>query len=530
MRTGGYAVVQQALLVDAAAAVWQAANLARRRGHAQVTPLHVASAMLSSGGFLRAACLRSSSHCQSHPLRHEALQLCLDVALSRLPMAWPPGAPVITLSNALVAALKRAQAHERRGSADGSQRQPAGLAVKVGLEQLVVSILDDPTVDRAMREAGFSGSQVKANVAKVASSEQSDSAHGHRSDGITSPWLVSTKAMAGQSSSPGTVWDVLGRQVVVPDRSLALSLRCHSGDQACQAIPREGWPVFFGLTEVARTTASLPSLFHHQQDDIPTCCGTGLQPTCLQKKFVEVTSDNLKILCDVLERRVPWQKDIVPAIAATVLRCRSGMMRRRPASSMVWLLFRGKDVHGKKAMAQELAKLVFGSYTKFAFLNTGDTSSEAGDLALKRRKSPDVNNGYVGIRLFEEIIEDPHRVVFINDIDQLDHESETAIKNVIATGRIMGCNGLGVASMEDSIVVLSYEASESRPLASSSPPTKRRQIGGLDREEGGVKKQVESRRFLFDLNAHMDDVEEEEEKAVDIAGIMGVVDGVFHFD
>ncbi|KAK1628623.1 hypothetical protein QYE76_002938 [Lolium multiflorum] len=235
MRSAGYAVVQQALVEVAAAAVWQAANLARRRGHAQVTPLHVASTMLSTGGLLRAACLRSSSHSKSPALRPEALQFCLDVALSRLPMVWPPaaamftnhGAPVMALSNALVAALKRAQAHERRGSADGGQRQPGGLVVKVGLEQLVVSILDDPSVDRALREAGFSGTQVKANVRKEASSEHSDSVHSHRSDNIAaSPWPVSKKANAGQTS-PGTVWDVLHRPVVVPDRSLALILSCH---------------------------------------------------------------------------------------------------------------------------------------------------------------------------------------------------------------------------------------------------------------------------------------------------------------
>ncbi|XP_047050975.1 protein SMAX1-LIKE 3-like [Lolium rigidum] len=423
MRSAGYAVVQQAMVEVAAAAVWQAANLARRRGHAQVTPLHVASAMLSTGGLLRAACLRSSSHSKSPALRPEALQFCLDVALSRLPMVWPPaaamfrhhGAPVLALSNALVAALKRAQAHERRGSADGGQRQPGGLVVKVGLEQLVVSILDDPSVDRALREAGFSGHQVKAN------------------------------------------------------------------------------------------------------------------PTCLQQKFIELTSENLKILCDALERCVPWRKDIAPAIAATVLRCRSGMMR--PASSMAWLLFRGNDVNGKRAMAQELAKLVFGSYSEFTLINSADTSSNAGDRALKRRRSPDVGNGYVGIRLFEALIEEPHRVVFIDNIDQIDHESEIAIKNVIATGRVMGCNGAGIASLEDAIVVLSSEVSEPRSFASASPLTKRRRIGGLDPGEGAAERQVESHRFAFDLNAPMEDAEEQEEvNSVDSMGIMGVVDGVFHFD
>ncbi|CAN6228051.1 unnamed protein product [Urochloa humidicola] len=176
MRAGG-CTVQQSLTADAAAVVKQAVSLARRRGNAQVTPLHVASAMLAApAGLLRAACLRS----HSHPLQCKALELCFNVALNRLPASaagvaasspllglgghgghghhyYPP-----SLSNALVAAFKRAQAHQRRGSVE-SQQQPV-LAVKIELEQLVVSILDDPSVSRVMREAGFSSTQVKANV------------------------------------------------------------------------------------------------------------------------------------------------------------------------------------------------------------------------------------------------------------------------------------------------------------------------------------------------------------------------------
>jgi ATP-dependent Clp protease ATP-binding subunit ClpA len=169
MRAGG-CTVQQSLTANAATVVKQAVSLARRRGNAQVTPLHVASTMLAApGGLLRAACLRS----HSHPLQCKALELCFNVALNRLPAsAAVASSPLLgghghhyyppSLSNALVAAFKRAQAHQRRGSVE-SQQQPV-LAVKIELEQLVVSILDDPSVSRVMREAGFSSTQVKANV------------------------------------------------------------------------------------------------------------------------------------------------------------------------------------------------------------------------------------------------------------------------------------------------------------------------------------------------------------------------------
>ncbi|KAK8651449.1 hypothetical protein V6N13_141050 [Hibiscus sabdariffa] len=165
----GVCSVQQALTVEAASMVKQAVGLARRRGHAQVTPLHVASAMLmSSTGLLRRACLQS----HSHPLQFRALELCFNVALNRLPAST--SSPLLgphhhhpSLSNALVAAFKRAQAHQRRGSIE-NQQQPI-LALKIELEHLIISILDDPSVSRVMREAGFSSTQVKTKVEQTVS-------------------------------------------------------------------------------------------------------------------------------------------------------------------------------------------------------------------------------------------------------------------------------------------------------------------------------------------------------------------------
>ncbi|KAK7268075.1 hypothetical protein RIF29_20761 [Crotalaria pallida] len=165
--------MQQGLTAEAASIVKQAVTLAKRRGHAQVTPLHVASTMLSvTNGLLRTACLQS----HSHPLQCKALELCFNVALNRLPASTSSSPTMIainhhsqypSISNALVAAFKRAQAHQRRGSIE-NQQQPL-LAVKIELEQLIISILDDPSVSRVMREAGFSSTQVKSNVEQAVS-------------------------------------------------------------------------------------------------------------------------------------------------------------------------------------------------------------------------------------------------------------------------------------------------------------------------------------------------------------------------
>ncbi|CAK9150757.1 unnamed protein product [Ilex paraguariensis] len=192
MRTGGY-TVQHSLTSEAASTVKQAVNLARRRGHAQVTPLHVASAMLaSSTGLLRRACLQS----HSHPLQCKALELCFNVALNRLPTSassplFGPHSHLPSLSNALVAAFKRAQAHQRRGSIE-TQQQPI-LALKVELEQLIISILDDPSVSRVMREARFSSAQVKTNVEQAVSleiSSQSPPTSSHQSKESTKPLVL----------------------------------------------------------------------------------------------------------------------------------------------------------------------------------------------------------------------------------------------------------------------------------------------------------------------------------------------------
>lgn len=53
---------------------------------------------------------------------------------------------------------------------ENQQQQPI-LAVKIELEQLIISILDDPSVSRVMKEAGFSSPLVKAKVEQALSME-----------------------------------------------------------------------------------------------------------------------------------------------------------------------------------------------------------------------------------------------------------------------------------------------------------------------------------------------------------------------
>ncbi|CAH8322494.1 unnamed protein product [Eruca vesicaria subsp. sativa] len=200
MRTVAY-TVHQTLTPEAASVLKQSLTLARRRGHSQVTPLHVASTLLTStrSNLFRRACLKSHPFTSlgrhiAHPSLHcRALELCFNVALNRLPTNPNPLFQTQpSLSNALVAALKRAQAHQRRGCVEQQQQQSQQnqpfLAVKVELEQLVVSILDDPSVSRVMREAGLSSVSVKSNI-------EDDSS-------VVSPVFYGSSSSVGVFSSP----------------------------------------------------------------------------------------------------------------------------------------------------------------------------------------------------------------------------------------------------------------------------------------------------------------------------------------
>ncbi|KAI5002931.1 hypothetical protein ZWY2020_027581 [Hordeum vulgare] len=500
----------QALGEEAAGMVRQAVSLALRRGHAQVTPLHITSAMLSASTActLRAACVRS----QSHLLQHNALDLCLGLALDGLAVARPASAASCrcgdhvdppALSNAFVAALKRAHAQCRMRAVSGD---------KVELKQLVVSILDDPSVDRVMRAAGFSSSQVREAVISL--------------DVPRFPDRVFPNIRAGGQPSLQTVPEL--HLPVVPDVPEA------SECEASEAKSGARRPAFFGGTDVVPTTASLPPWLRRYKDT--TYCGTSVHAdaTCRRPKFTELTAQNLKILCDELELRFPWHRNIVPGISSMVLRCRSGVKRRRAGdkssssssrSMTTCLLFHGRDGGGKKAVARELARLVFGSHADFADLQLQgipDIPARSTKLALKRQRSPE-NDGGIGARLFEAILENPHRVLFIDGVDRLDRDSEMRIKDTIAGGTMVGGYNGDVVGLEDAIVVLSSDVLDS----SSSPRVKQ------NRKEGeATEMEVRSRRRLsWDLNAcGMCGEEEEGGGLADDDGILNAVDGVFLFN
>ncbi|KAJ0262408.1 hypothetical protein HA466_0053450 [Hirschfeldia incana] len=165
-------VAKQCLTTESSYALEEAVNVARRRGHSQTTSLHAVSALLSlPTSVLRDACARVRNSAYSPRLQFKALDLCLSVSLDRIQSGHhQPGSDDPPVSNSLMAAIKRSQAHQRRLPEsfrlyqEMSQSQNSLSCVKVELRQLIISILDDPVVSRVFGEAGFRSSEIKLSI------------------------------------------------------------------------------------------------------------------------------------------------------------------------------------------------------------------------------------------------------------------------------------------------------------------------------------------------------------------------------
>ncbi|KAJ7959642.1 Protein SMAX1-LIKE like [Quillaja saponaria] len=162
-------LARQCLTQEAAHVLDEAVSVARRRGHAQTTSLHAVSALLSiPTSILREACARARNSAYSHRFQFKALELCLSVSLDRVPSTQLADDPPV--SNSLMAAIKRSQANQRRQPENFhlyhqiSQQTSSVSCVKVELQHLILSILDDPVLSRVFGEAGFRSSEVKLAI------------------------------------------------------------------------------------------------------------------------------------------------------------------------------------------------------------------------------------------------------------------------------------------------------------------------------------------------------------------------------
>ncbi|KAF2296225.1 hypothetical protein GH714_036923 [Hevea brasiliensis] len=114
----------------------------------------------------------------AHALDEAALELCLSVSLDRVPASQLSDDPPV--SNSLMAAIKRSQANQRRQPENfhlyhqiSQQQSSTSMScIKVELQNLILSILDDPVVSRVFGEAGFRGSEIKLAIVRPLASFQ----------------------------------------------------------------------------------------------------------------------------------------------------------------------------------------------------------------------------------------------------------------------------------------------------------------------------------------------------------------------
>ncbi|KAJ6823980.1 chaperone protein ClpB1-like [Iris pallida] len=134
-----------------------AQELALTAGHAQITPLHLASALLSDpSGLFRQAVLSSSPNADS---TLASLDRVLDRSLKKLPSQSPPPDEV-PAATSLIKVLRRAQSSQK-------SRGDSHLAV----DSIILGLLEDPQVSDCLKEAGTSPSAVRVQVENLRGKE-----------------------------------------------------------------------------------------------------------------------------------------------------------------------------------------------------------------------------------------------------------------------------------------------------------------------------------------------------------------------
>lgn len=184
----------------------------------------------------------------------------------------------------------------------------------------------------------------------------------------------------------------------------------------------------------------------------------------------EMNAENLETLCNALRSKAPRQKDVIPEIAKAILKCRSGStprkLRNGNRKEETWLLFQGVDVEAKEKIGRELAKLVFGSQNNFVSISLSSFSSSSMEDLRKKKRRRDEDSWSYTQRLFEAVSCNPHRVFFVEDIEEADYLCQMSFKRAIEKGRLQSGSG-EEAFLRDAIVILSCERFSSRSRACS---------------------------------------------------------------
>jgi len=245
--------------------------------------------------------------------------------------------------------------------------------------------------------------------------------------------------------------------------------------------------------------------------------------------FKELNLENMRTLCNALEKKVPWQKDIIPEIASTVLQCRSGLVKRKgknndhDAKEETWLFFQGVDLEAKEKIAKELARLVFGSYNNFISISLSSfasTRADSSEESRNKRTRDEASCTYIE-RFGDAMSSNPHRVFLVEDIEQVDCFSQIGFKRAIEKGKVLDSNGEEVG-FNDAIIILSCESFSSRSRVCS--PKQRSSQEDKDDDINVATLEETSSYVSLDLNISIDEDYNEDDRLVDEIGLLESVD------
>lgn len=236
-------------------------------------------------------------------------------------------------------------------------------------------------------------------------------------------------------------------------------------------------------------SAAIPELLSNRNSSPNSASSSeGMKDTENLHGFKKLNPENMKTLCDELEKEVEWQRDIIPDIATTVLQCRSGMRlgklgRHREDS---WLVFLGDDSKGKEAVARTLARIFFGSQSSVVLI--GLSSFDCCSESESKRKRTRSEMGHCYLQRFGEAVnENPHRVFFMEDVEQVDYCSLKGIKQANVNGRVRASGDTDdeTVPLKDAIIIFSWDSFVTSSVSSRLASPKTRDKG--NREDDDVE-------------------------------------------
>ncbi|WOL11102.1 hypothetical protein Cni_G19863 [Canna indica] len=133
-------------------------EIALNSGHAQLTPLHLASALASdANGLLRQALANASGG--AGDAAAQSFERVVGAALRKIPSQSPPPDEV-PASTSLIKVIRRAQSSQK-------SRGDSHLAV----DQLILGLIEDSQIAECLKEAGVSAARVRAEIEKLRGKE-----------------------------------------------------------------------------------------------------------------------------------------------------------------------------------------------------------------------------------------------------------------------------------------------------------------------------------------------------------------------